>query len=313
MEHTPPQLVVFGEALVDLKGTGALGFQGYVGGSPLNVAVAAARLGLPSALATRVSTDFFGEAIVSHLKANGVGLDLLERGPEPTTLAFVSFEGGGPRYSFRNEGAADLAYTANLPWPEGVEAVHFGGSVNPLFEPVSGRVLELVRSRREGRLLHLDPNVRPTLLGNREVYRARLAPWLPLAHWLKLSREDLEWLWPGADEAATARGWLEAGVSVVVVTDGGEGARLYRRGREPLTARAPRVSVVDTVGAGDTFSGATLAALLERGLASPGALEAAGDEELRAVLEFGARAAAVNCTRAGADPPTRAELEAFAG
>lgn len=304
------ELVVFGEALIDLQGGADLDFRGHVGGSPLNVALAATRLGVRAALATRVSTDLFGEAIVAHLSANEVDTALLERGPEPTTLAFVTVEDGSARYSFRNHGAADTRYAADPP-PDlrAARAVHFG-SVSLLFPPASPRILELVRRARSSALVLLDPNVRPSLIGDPAAYRRAFAAWLGLSHWLKLSREDLDFLAPGETEEAVTARWLDLGPRAVVVTDGSDGARLYRPGRPILETAAPRVTVVDTIGAGDTFSGATAAALLERGLDRPGRLEAASDHELEAVLAFAARAAAINCTRPGCDPPSRAELDA---
>jgi len=307
------RLVVFGDALIDLPTTGNLEFRGFVSGSSLIVATAAQRLGLPTALATRLGGDFFAEAILRYLRGNGLDLSLLEQGPEPTTLAFVLNQGGRTRYAFRNEGAADTRYAppSDLRLPQGVQALHFG-SIALLFEPAASSILGVVRAHRDACLVHFDPNVRPTLIPDRARYLEQFAAWLALAHWVKLSREDLEFLQPQRDEAEAAREWLGRGPRAVVVTDGAAGARLYRPGREVLWVRAPEVEVVDTIGAGDTFSGATLVALLERGLSSPSALETAEDEVLLEVLGFAARAAALNCTRAVCNPPTRAELEAGA-
>jgi fructokinase len=300
------QLLVFGEALIDLKASSALSFQGFVGGSPLNVALAGARLELPSALATRVSTDFFGMEIVNLLEANHVRLDYLERGEEPTTLAFVQVQDGHPSYSFRFLDTSTLAYSGSLEVPASLRAMHYGGSLNPLFEPVSSRVLAVVEGFSGFK--HFDPNVRPAVLGDVPEYRARLEPWWNPATWVKLSSEDFAFLYPAESESDFAASLLERGVSVVTVTDGGKGARLYRRDHHALEITAPRVAVVDTVGAGDTFSGATIAKILELNLETPTALEAASDEALLEVLRFAVTAAAINCTRAGCDPPTRAEM-----
>ncbi|HWG84652.1 MAG TPA: carbohydrate kinase [Deinococcales bacterium] len=303
------RLVVFGEALIDFKGAGGLAFQGYVGGSPLNVAVAAARLGLPSALATRLSTDLFGESIAAHLAGNGVSGEYLQRGPEPSTLAFVQLRDGSATYAFRNDGAADTRYDpGDLALPATLGAVHFG-SVSLLHDPGASAILRAVRAARDRALVHLDPNVRPTLVRDRAAYQARLDAAVSLAHWVKLSRDDLDWMAPGRDEAAVAGAWLARGPAVVVVTDGAGGARLYRRDEDPMHVAAPPVEVADTVGAGDTFSGATIAALLERGVAA-GDLARLPRGVLAQVLAFAARAAAINCTRPGCDPPTRTEVEA---
>jgi len=304
-----PQLVVFGDALIDLPTSGHLEFRGFVSGSSLIVATAASRLGIPTALATRVGGDFFAEAILEYLQANHLDLSLLERGPEPTTLAFVQTGGGQTRYAFRNQGAADTLYQGLQALPSSARALHFG-SINLLFQPAAGRILEQVRQGRASRLVHFDPNVRPTLIPEREHYLEQFQEWLRLAHWVKLSKEDLEFLHPDQDEAEVIKKWLGNGPQVVVVTDGAKGARLYRTANS-LEVVAPKIKVVDTIGAGDTFSGATLVALLERNLVTPEALLLASDAVLLEVLTFAARAAAFNCTRAVCDPPTRAELDSW--
>ena len=185
-----------------------------------------------------------------------------------------------------------------------MRAIHYGGSLNPLFEPISSRVLSVVKGFSG--LKHFDPNVRPAVLGDVPAYRAKLEDWWDSADWVKLSVEDFEFLYPASSEADFAVSLLERGVRVVTVTDGGKGARLYRAGRALLEVTAPKVTVVDTVGAGDTFSGSTIAKLLELNLD----LETATDDALLTVLRFAATAAAINCTRAGCDPPTRAEIAA---
>ena len=301
-----PELLVFGEALIDLKASSALAFQGFVGGSPLNVALAGARLELPSALATRVSTDFFGAEIAALLVANSVNTDYLERGAEPSTLAFVNVASDGvPSYSFRFLETSTLAYSGQLELPANLRAIHYGGSLNPLFEPISSRVLNIVRGFAG--LKHFDPNVRPAVLGDVPAYRTRLEPWWDSADWVKMSLEDFEFLYPDSSEADFAASLLARGVRVVTVTDGGKGARLHRAGRTPLEVTAPRIAVVDTVGAGDTFSGASIAKLLELNVD----LETVTDAALLTVLCFAATAAAINCTRPGCDPPIRAEIAAF--
>lgn len=301
-----PQLLVFGEALIDLKASSALAFQGFVGGSPLNVALAGARLELPSALATRVSTDFFGADIAALLIDNGVNTDYLERGAEPSTLAFVNIASdGSASYSFRFLETSTLAYSGQLELPASLRAIHYGGSLNPLFEPISSRVLNVVKGFAG--LKHFDPNVRPAVLSDVPAYRAKLEPWWDSADWVKMSVEDFEFLYPDSSEADFAASLLNRGVRVVTVTDGGKGARLYRAGQALLEVTAPNVTVVDTVGAGDTFSGATIAKLLELNVD----LETVTDGALLEVLRFAATAAAINCTRAGCDPPTRLQIAAF--
>jgi fructokinase len=299
------QLVVFGEALIDLKSSGNLAFEGFVGGSPLNVAVAAARLGVAAALAVRVSSDLFGTAIVEHLQKNQVSLALLERGDEPSTLAFVSANGNEVSYAFRNENAADWHYQPPASLPASVNILHYG-AFNVMFDPAGSRVLALVAESQV--LRHFDPNIRPSLVSERARYMQRFGDFLRLAHWCKLSKEDLEWLYPASDEPSVVAELLQAGPTVVVVTDGGLGARLYRQHQPVIFVPAPTIAFEDAIGAGDTFSGATIAALLERQLLSAETLASASNDQLSAVVRYAVAAAAINCTRSGCNPPYQSEL-----
>jgi fructokinase len=297
-------LLVFGEALIDLKNKSALEFTGFVGGSPLNVALAAARLGLKSHLATRVSTDFFGQAIHALLEQNAVQTDYLERGDEPSTLAFVKVENGHPSYSFRFAGTSFLEYQGARALPAGLRAAHIG-SIFVLFPDLARRTLEML-SGFAG-LVHYDLNARPAIEPNANKYRATIPQALKTATWVKCSREDFEFLYPNTSETDFAQSVLET-AAVLVVTDGENGARLYRNNQTVLNVTTPKVEVVDTVGAGDTFSGATIHQLLHHGLESHAALEAASNQVLVGALEFAAKAAAINCTRAGCNPPTLLEM-----
>jgi fructokinase len=268
-------LLVFGEALIDLKNKSALEFEGFVGGSPLNVALAAARLGLKSHLATRVSNDFFGQEIVRLLEANHVQTDYLERGDEPSTLAFVKVENGHPSYSFRFAGTSFLEFQGKQALPNNLRAVHIG-SIFVLFPELARRTF----GRLEGfsGLVHYDLNARPAI----EAY-------------------------PNTAESDFAASVLES-AAVVVVTDGEHGARLYRKNQSILSVPTPKVEVMDTVGAGDTFSGASIFQLLQHDLLTHNALENASSNVLGEVLIFAAKAAAINCTRAGCNPPTLLEM-----
>ena len=303
------KVVCFGEALIDFKATGPLAFQGFVGGSPLNVTLAVARLGTPVALAAQVSDDLFGDAIVAHLEANGIDRSLVLRDPAPTTLAFVAESGGDVEFSFIGEGAADTRYNPR-PRPELPESVAFleFGSISLLREPGATAIREVIAAHRSRCAVIFDPNVRPALIPDKTAYVPRLEAALQLAHLVKVSAQDLHWLYPGEDLLTSAEGWLEHGPEAIVVTQGGERATLVRRG-ERLEVPVPQVQVVDTVGAGDTFMGALLVRLTERG--ATGDFGALSEDTWRDALAFAAAAAALNCTRPGADPPTRAELAAL--
>ncbi len=306
-----PDLLVFGEALIDLKAKSSLEsdsapleFEGFVGGSPFNVALAAARLGLQSGLATRISTDFFGQEIMRLLEQNKVSTDFLERGTEPSTLAFVRVENGHPSYSFRFAGTSFLEYQASQALPTHLRALHIG-SIFVLFPELAARTFSMIAGFTG--LKHYDINARPAIQANGGKYAATLGQWLKFADWVKCSREDFEFLYPKASETDFAASVLEH-TAVLVVTDGSDGARLYRKNQSVLEVKTPQVQVIDTVGAGDTFSGATIQQLLSRHLEHRSALENASDQVLLEVIDFAAKAAAINCTRAGCNPPRLAEM-----
>ena len=299
-------IVCFGEALIDFKVTGPLAFQGFVGGSPLNVSLAVARLGTPVALASQVSRDLFGEAILEHLEANGVDRSLIVRDDAPSALAFVAESGGDVDFTF----VGDL-YTRYDPHPrpklpDETRFLEFS-SLSLVREPGATAILETLAAHRE-RCTVFDPNIRPALTPSRDAYEPVLETALRLSRLVKVSSQDLGWLYPGADPLAEAENWLGRGPEAVIVTQGGARTVLLRsQGR--LEVPIPQVEVADTVGAGDTFMGALLVRLLETGETT--GLAALPDTVWQDALAFAAAAAALNCTRPGADPPTRSELEAF--
>jgi fructokinase len=311
-------IVVCGEALVDLtvepsRGPGdAPRYRASPGGSPANTAVGLARLGTPSALLGRLAGDRFGQLLRRHLTGSGVDVQYCVEAAEPTTLAVVDIAAdGGARYAFYVEGTADWQWReAELPaqWPADVRALHAGSLALAL--PPGGPVLESVLAReRDSRTISLDPNVRPALVGDRSTYRDKLERWVRLAHLVKISVEDLDWVYPGEPPAMVARRWCAAGVPLVVVTAGPDGAQGYPAGAEPVQVAGEQVDTVDTVGAGDAFSAGLLDWLHRHGrLGRPDGLGQWAQGELATALSFAGRVAAVTCTRAGADPPYRNEL-----
>lgn len=303
-------IVCFGEALVDFKAQGELLFQGFVGGSPLNVAVAASRLGTPVALASQVSTDLFGEAIMAHLQANGVDTSLIHRSDEPSTLAFVAESGGDVDFTFIGEGAADTRYDPQpRPTLPGEVAFLEFGSISLLREPGASAIDETIAAHRGRCAVIFDPNVRPALIPDKAAYLPKLERALALSHLVKVSAQDLRWLYPDTPVEEAVADWLERGPEAVVVTSGSGGVRLLRRGQPTVELPTPRVAVVDTVGAGDTFMGALMVRLTELGVRE--GFSALEEKRWRDALRFAAAAAALNCTRPGPNPPARDELEAF--
>ncbi|MEV5407443.1 carbohydrate kinase [Thermopolyspora sp. NPDC052614] len=326
-------IVVCGEALIDLVPTGEPDtYRAVPGGGPANTAVALSRLGTPARLLCRLSGDGFGRRLRDHLVASGVDLSLAVEAAEPTTAAVVGLDNsGGAAYQFYVQGTADWQWApAELPaeLPPGTRALHFGTLASIL--PPGAEVLRAwAAAQREHATVVYDVNVRPVLLPDRARYRAAVDPWLKAAHVVKASDDDLAWLYPERDPLDTARAWIgDHGLAVVLLTCGAEGAVAVTPSGPPVRVPGFPVKVVDTVGAGDTFTGALLHALAARGAlpdrtaesgssagpdqvsASPGP-EFASRSDLADALRFAVAAAAITCTRAGAVPPTRAEVDGF--
>lgn len=301
------RIALTGEALIDFTAGegGSLAFLGHEGGSPLNTAVACARLGQPTGFLTQLSTDLFGERLMAFLERNGVDTRLILRSNAPSTLAFVERTPQTNRYAFYTRGSADATWAPEpLPQlPAECRFLHFG-SISLLQEPASSRITDLVAAQTGRCVIVFDPNVRPSLIPDMAAYRARVTGWFAMADLVKLSDEDAQLLAPGRPIDALAAECLTAGARAVIVTRGGAGATLWRTGSAPLTVAAPRVEVVDTIGAGDTFTAGLSVALLAHGVEHPAQLVELGDDHWRAVMRFAATAAALNCTREGADPPT---------
>lgn len=307
-------IVVGGEALVDLvPGESTLdgGLRPLLprlGGGPYNVALAAGRLGVPSAFLSRVSTDRFGEALIARLHASHVDTALVQRGDEPTTLAVVALdETGSAHYTFYTDGTADRLFTDPGPLPESARVLSLG-TLGMVLEPGASAYESLLRRESErGLLTALDPNIRADLIADPAAYRARFTSWLPYVRLLKLSVEDAEWLADGTDAVTAARDWLAAGAGAVVLTHGADGLSAHTRGGDLAHVPSAPARLVDTIGAGDTVQGALLAWFAKRGVLDPVALDAAAWTE---ALAYAARAAAVTVSRSGAEPPTEAELDA---
>ena len=299
-------IVVAGEALIDLvpQGTGALAsLRPALGGGPYNTAVALGRLGSPTAFCSRTSLDAFGEALLDGLRQAGVDVSHVQRGPEPTTLAVATIdEGGSAAYSFYVEGTADRLFTAPDALPEGTRAVSFG-TCSLVLEPGASAYERLLRkAAAQGVFTALDPNIRPGLIPDPDAYRTRFRGWLPSVSLLKLSAEDADWL------GGTPRAWLAEGPAAVVITHGGDGLTVLTRDGSEYSVPGEKVEVVDTIGAGDTVNAALLHGLAARDALSPEALDRLGADEWTGLLRFAARAAAITCSRAGAEPPYAAEL-----
>ncbi|MEM9782129.1 MAG: carbohydrate kinase [Pseudomonadota bacterium] len=308
-------VLVCGEALWDLfaeEGPDGLCFQARLGGSPFNVAVGLARLGTDASLLTGLSTDPMGTRIRTALAREGIGEAHLVSTERRTTLSLVDLgPGGSPFYAFYGETGAERAVgEGDLPpaLDPGIWALH-AGSYSLVAEPVGSSLIALMRRERGRRLITVDPNVRPTVVPDLDLWRARVAEVATLADVLKISAEDLEILYPGAKASAMAPDWLAAGVRLVVVTRGGTGAEMFCRDAH-LFEPAPAIEVVDTVGAGDSFMSALIAGLDRKDVRSAAGLDALDEPVRRLLLRQACAAAALTCLKRGANPPTSSELTA---
>lgn len=306
-------LLACGDALIDFVPVKSVdGRDAYVpavGGSCLNIAVAMSRLGALTGFVGGISNDMFGTMIADHLIASGVSLRYVRRSDDETTLAFVRFVGNEPHYAFYDETTAARLWNHrpdSIPFPA-IEALHVG-STTLINEPVSSEYLAMFKAAKGKTTLSFDPNCRPTLTHDKAAYTARMAEFARTADIVRMSDMDFDFLFGGNDFDAKARDVLDGGAALFIVTRGGDGAIAWHRTAGRVEVPAPSVKVVDTIGAGDTFQGSLLVALKEANRIARPALEAISRDELAAALAFGTKCAAITCSRAGANPPWRAEL-----
>ncbi|MGX1883988.1 carbohydrate kinase family protein [Streptomyces sp. NPDC055287] len=301
-------IVVAGESLIDLvpHETGALApLSPRPGGGPYNTAVALGRLGSAVSFCSRVSTDGFGEALVDGLRAAGVDTSLVQRGPEPTTLAVAALGADGSAgYGFYAEGSADRLF--ELPaaaLPPDVRALALG-TCSLVLEPGASAYEALLRREAErGLFTLLDPNIRAGLIPDPDAYRARFRSWLPYVSLLKVSQEDAQWLGGSVEE------WLATGPGAVVLTRGTDGMTVRTRGGGvDVSVPTVRVEVADTIGAGDTVNAALLHRLSAHGALAAEKVAALDTAAWTDTLTFAAHAAAITCSRPGANPPYAKEL-----
>jgi len=305
--------VVCGEALFDVFATGdtptGMAMDARVGGSPFNVAVGLARLAQPVCFLSQVSRGFLGERLMRALAAEGVHTATVQRSDAPTTLSLIGLDAQGvPSYSFYGEGCADrlLSDDALAALPTEIKAINFGSYATVVGETAATQ-RKLVEREQGRTLIAYDPNIRLNVEPSLDVWRTQIDWMLPRTQLLKVSDEDLRLVWPGVEPADFAARALAQGAKLVVVTRGGEGATGWTAaGRVDVPPVA--VQVIDTVGAGDTFQAALLTWLAERDALSAPALAALSQDALVDALGFAARAAAITCSRRGADMPRRAEL-----
>lgn len=306
-------IVVCGEALMDVFDAGATAtgvrLDARIGGSPYNVALGLARLGQPVAFCGAVSNGFLGERLMRSLADEGIRTDCVQRTDAPTSICVIGLDARGvPAYDFYGDRGADRQLDAGMleRVPAAARAFHFG-SYAMVVEPVGGAQRALIDREHRRSLIAYDPNVRLTVEPALERWRGALAWMLPRTHLLKVSEEDLNLLFPGRPIDELAAQWLAQGLRLVVVTRGSEGAIAFSA-TAAVAALPLAVEVVDTVGAGDTFQAALLTWLAEQDRLSIDGVTGLDAPAMRDMLGFATRAAAITCSRRGADLPRRDDL-----
>jgi len=298
------QVWVTGEVLIDLIPEGA-DLKPIIGGGPANTAKALAKLGIDTQFIDGISSDQYGQIAKDELVTAGVKLDYVKYSDKPTCLAIVSLsESGSATYVFVIENTATFDFTSEwLPNPQTDHPLllHLG-TLATVIESGASVLFEWAKSVAKVAPIVFDPNIRPVVISDRAQYVDQVERWVEISSAVKVSDEDIRWLYPSLGIDQVVNNWLKKGPSLVVVTYGDKGLNGYRKG-EVVSVEAVQVKVADTVGAGDTIGAILVEAIIKDGLDSLTGLR------LETMLKRAAKAAAITVSRVGANPPTSEELE----
>ncbi len=301
-----------GEALIDMlpreTTLGENGFAPYPGGAVFNTAIALGRLGQPTGFFTGLSDDMMGDILRDALRRSNVDFSYCATLSLPTTIAFVKLVNGQASYAFYDENTAGrmIAEADHPVLGEGCEAIHFG-AISLISEPCGSTYEALLAREHQRRVISLDPNIRPGFIKDKSSHMARIRRMAAMSDIVKFSDEDLGWFGLEGDEEALARQWLDHGAKLVIVTRGAEGATGYTADHKVIVP-SEKTTVVDTVGAGDTFDAGILASLKMQDLLTKDRVARLSQTQIAKALALGAKAAAVTVSRAGANPPFAHEL-----
>jgi fructokinase len=298
------QVWVTGEVLIDLIPDG-LDRKPIVGGGPANTAKALAKIGIETQFIDGISIDYYGQMAKDELVASGVKLDYVKYSDKPTCLAIVSLsDSGSASYEFVIENTSTFDFTATwLPnaQPEGPSLLHIG-TLATAIEPGASVLFDWAQSVAKVAPIVFDPNIRPAVISDRREYLKQVERWVSISSAVKVSDEDLKWLYPSLEIEQVVNNWLAKGPSLIVVTYGDKGLAGYRVG-EKVSVDAVKVVVADTVGAGDTVG-----AILVEAIAKDG-LDTLSGVRLEMMLKRAAKAAAITVSRSGANPPRKEEID----
>ena len=298
------QVWVAGEVLIDLIPDGKHR-KPIVGGGPANTAIALAKLGISTQFIDGISTDKYGQMAKSALDNVGVMLDYAKYSDKPTCLAIVSLsQTGAASYEFLIENTATFDYTPDwLPDPSSKNpSLLYIGTLATAIEPGASVLFSWAQFVAKVAPIVFDPNVRPDVMSNRDEYVAQVERWVGISSAVKVSNDDLYWLYPSIEIDQIVNNWLAKGPSLIVVTYGDKGLAGYRMG-EKVSVDAVKVLVADTVGAGDTVGAILVEVIVKDGLNTLSGVR------LEMMLKRAAKAAAITISRSGANPPILKEIE----
>lgn len=305
-------IICCGEALIDMLPrsleTGEDVFLPVPGGAIFNTAIALGRLGEDVGFISGISVDMFGEQLIEALKASNVSDKYCIRNDQPSTLAFVKLTDGNAEYSFFDELSAGRSVSkSDLPKIDSsVNVLHFG-AISLIPEPSGSAYEALLLDQTNSCVISFDPNIRTSFIKDVNGHRSRIERMAAASDIIKVSDEDLAWIANGADVDTQIKSWLNGSASVVIVTRGGEGADVFT-GDYNFNAPANKTTVVDTVGAGDTFNAGLLAGLQRAGVLEKHKLKSVEQDIFRDAVKLANQVASVTVSRAGANPPWQREL-----
>ena len=298
------QVWVIGEVLIDLIPAG-VDRKPIVGGGPANTAKALSKIGIDTQFIDGVSTDDYGQMAKNELIRAGVKLDYVKYSDKPTCLAIVSLNNSGSAsYEFVIENTATFDFTPDwLPNPQSEQPslLHIG-TLATVIEPGASVLFDWAQSVAKVAPIVFDPNIRPAVISDRKQYVIQVERWVAISSAVKVSDEDLKWLYPSLEIEQVVNNWLAKGPSLIVVTYGDKGLAGYRVG-EKVSVDAVKVAVADTVGAGDTVGAILVEAIVKDGL------DTLNGVRLEMMLKRAAKAAAITVSRSGSNPPTLKEIE----
>ncbi|MFL2762172.1 MAG: carbohydrate kinase family protein [Dehalococcoidia bacterium] len=308
-------IAVCGEALIDFAPIEISDNRAYLpipGGSPYNVAIGLGRLGCPVDFIGKLSDDEFGQILRKNLLSNGGRDRFTLSGPEPSTLAFIHIEDDrDPHFSFFSNNSADRNLTtSDLPkcLPSEIQAIHFG-SFSLAHEPIASTLEKLIEREHNQRIISIDPNIRPSFVTNKNHYINRLEKLISFATIVKVSTEDISWMYPNQDPNEIISEWIHSGPNLVILTSGAEGSYAESSSGIKSTSPAHPVTIVDTVGAGDSFMSALLWWLSEKKFLNLESMKTLSENDIQNLLLFSNKAASITCGRSGANPPFANEIE----